>query len=447
MSEEPSIQYETAPDLGEAESQFLAEYIGDDVDIRKQLIARYQGYPYAKNRELDMATVLEVGLTQVDALSPSDPNTFDKLYGLSRIAFYVSAPDKYALVFKQLQYLREALDLALLKPDLAKEVEQHYATAEANFKSKAIELATISESGSQHRKQLLDAFEQDPTGEAVWEEAYRFAFQEEEQGESPFSELEGIPVSELIELSKKIRAIPDFRERYRLMAEPASNGKLWFDVLTGFSSPDVELGVENYLFGRLEKGGGRKFDKAVDLGCGTGRISEKLAKYSEQTVGLDASDALVAVAQERSGDKVHYQIGDVTELPFEDSSIDVITAIGLIGALDGQGEADFFQEVARVLKDGGMLIDGYWENNTQAALIKLSWKNTLADMIVDTVSGKTQVTHLNRYQRNNVLKHAGLATMSCHYSWIPNMTLMVYEKDRAKLAAQYRGYSYGADAS
>jgi len=124
-----------------------------------------------------------------------------------------------------------------------------------------------------------------------------------------------------------------------------------------------------------------------------------------------------------------------------------MTAVGIIGALDARQEAWFFGEASRVLKNGGMLIDGYWDNNAQAALIKLSWKNTLADMIVDTVSGKAQMNHLDRYQRNDVLRHAGLSTTMHEYSWIPNMFLVVYEKDRTKLAAQYSGYSRGADIS
>ncbi|MEX2006888.1 MAG: class I SAM-dependent methyltransferase [Candidatus Saccharimonadales bacterium] len=445
MTEEATSPLESTAQLGETEREFLDVFIGDDLGARKQLVARYRGYPYGKNRELDMPAVLETGLANIRLLELSDPQTFDKLFGLSAVAFYAGSPSKYAFVFKQLRGAKEVLNLEEADPNLVKELEHNYATAEANFKQKAIEFAASEESGSQHRVDLLKAFDENPANGTVWEEAYRLAVQEEQSGVNPFSELEGISVAELIELSKKIRNMPDFRERYRLMTGQALNGKLWFDVLTGFSSPDVEIGVENYLHGRIEKTGGRKFEVAADLGCGTGRVAERLAKYSKQTMGLDASDAMVAIAQQRSGNKIHYQVGDVTELPLEDSSVDAMTAVGIIGALDAQQESQFFGEVSRVLKEGGMLIDGYWENNAQAALIKLSWKNTLADMIVDTVSGKTQINHLNQYQRNDALKRAGLATMKCEYSWIPNMFLMVYEKDRAKLAAQYRGYSSGSD--
>ena len=309
----------------------------------------------------------------------------------------------------------------------------------------AIEYAANEDSGSFERESLLSEFARKPDGDSIWDKAYSMAQQEESEGENPYSEFDDIPVSELIELSKKVRATADFRERYQLMAEEAPNGKIWFDVLTGFSSPDVEVGIETYLTSRLENIPNRKFEVGVDLGCATGRVAEVLTKFCDRTVGLDASEALIEVAKQRSGDEVEYRVGDVTALQSADNSVDIITATGLIGALNAHQEVRLFEEASRVLKDGGMLIDGYWENNLQAALIKLSWKNTLADMIVDTVSGKYQAGHLNGHQRDDLRRHTGLARTKHKYSWIPQTSVVVYEKDKKKLAAQIRGYSRGLD--
>ena len=86
-----------------------------------------------------------------------------------------------------------------------------------------------------------------------------------------------------------------------------------------------------------------------------------------------------------------------------------------------------------------MFIGGYWENNAQAALIKLSWKNTLADMTVDIVSGKFDpVDRLNGYQMDDLANQCGLAHTKHKYSWIPETTVIVYEKDHHKLEAQLR---------
>jgi ubiquinone/menaquinone biosynthesis C-methylase UbiE len=311
----------------------------------------------------------------------------------------------------------------------------------------AITFAAQEESGSFERQNLLAEFADDPDNDTIWGKAYKLAQQEEAEGQNPYSEFKDISTDTLINLSKKVRVATDFRDRYRLMAEPAPNGRVWFDVLTGFSSPDIKKGIATFLERKLEETSEAKFALGIDLGTGTGSIAETLTDYCAFTVGIDASAELVEVARERSGDKVHYQVGDVTKLPFADSCADVMTAIGLTGALDANQQMSFFNEVAAVLKDGGILIDGYWGDNVQAALIKLSWKNTLADMIVDTVSGKYQIhERLNGHQMDDFLAELGLARTKYSYSWIPEMSLLVYEKDRQKLAAQRRGYSRGGEA-
>jgi SAM-dependent methyltransferase len=302
--------------------------------------------------------------------------------------------------------------------------------------------AASEESGSQHREDLLKDFAHDPQGEAVWQRAYDLAQQEEQAGEGLYSEFQEISTSDLINISEKVRSLHDFRDRYRAMTALAPNGRIWFEELTGFSSPDVECGVTTYLISGLGKIEAAKFDTGVDLGCGTGRVSEILAEYCEHTIGVDASEAMLDVARQRSGDKISYQDGEVSKLPLEDNSVDIITAIGVIGALDAQQEIGIFTEAARVLKDGGVLIDGYYGNTIQNALITLSWKNTLADMIVDTVSGKYEdKRRLNVYEEQDLKRSCGLATTNYRYGWIPEVTVIAYEKDAKKLSEQYRGYS------
>lgn len=327
-------------------------------------------------------------------------------------------------------------------PKIPAEGTDQDSAAAKKLREGAVEFATLEESGSWEREGLLDDFAENPTDDAIWEKAYALARTEEQKGESLYSEFKDIPANALIELSHRVRTLPDFRDRYRLMGEKSPNGRLWFDVLTGFSGPDIERALERLLQqGIGGKASGESFSVGADLGCGTGRITEILAEHCEQTIGIDASDALLEVAKERSKGKATYEMGDVTHLPFADSSIDILTAVGVIGALDAEQESLFFDEVSRVLKDGGMLVDGSFKNNSQDAIIKLSWKNALADMIVDTVSGKNQVEHLNPHKRQEVLRRNGLATYGYRFGEIQGVHLETYQKDPKKLAAQYAGYS------
>lgn len=314
-------------------------------------------------------------------------------------------------------------------------------THDKQFKETAILYAATEESGSHLREQLLSDFAHDPNDDTVWETAYAKAQHEEDEGGNEYSELKGISTAELIQLSKKVRAMSDFRDRYALMSEQSPNGELWYDALTGFSSPDLEVAMDTFLIRKVQESEKQALPVGVDLGCATGRIAEVLSRHCDKTVGIDASEELLRIADQRSGERIDYRVGDVSRLPFEGETVDVISAMGLVGSLEAYAQKAFFREASRVLKDGGILITGYWGDNAQSAVIKLSWKNTLADMIVDTVSGKHQVSsHLNGHQMDDLMRELGLARTKYEFSWIPETTLLVYEKDHAKLAAQRSGY-------
>lgn len=295
---------------------------------------------------------------------------------------------------------------------------------------------------SEKRKHLLEKYDQSPNNDGVWGEAYMRARQEEQAGLVEWSEFDDIPAQDLIEISKKVRALPNYQDRYRLMAEKAPNGKIWFDALTGFSSPEVEYGIDQHLSSTLKKRGQTSFEVGLDIGCGTGRVSEILALHCKKTTGLDISDALLAVAQARSKGGINYVRGDVTKLPFKDGEIDVITSLGLMGALNADQQTDLLTEISRVLKDGGMFVVGYNKpDNIQNTLIELSWKNTLADMITDVVSGRSQIArYLNGHEMDKLTGRLGLARSRYEYSWVKGADILTYNKDRKMLAQERSGY-------
>ena len=89
----------------------------------------------------------------------------------------------------------------------------------------------------------------------------------------------------------------------------------------------------------------------LDLACGSGAVSRELAATDRTVIGIDRSQAELALAAERGpGPWVR---GDIRQLPFADGSVDAVTAsLGLVVVPElGQVLA----EVARVLKPGGVL--------------------------------------------------------------------------------------------
>lgn len=100
----------------------------------------------------------------------------------------------------------------------------------------------------------------------------------------------------------------------------------------------------------------REGDQVIDVGCGPGNYTRHLAlaSVSGLTVGLDASEAMVAAAAERGGgDNLAYIRGDACALPFEDESFDVASCIGVIHLTERPFEA--LGEMVRVLAPGGRL--------------------------------------------------------------------------------------------
>ncbi len=60
-------------------------------------------------------------------------------------------------------------------------------------------------------------------------------------------------------------------------------------------------------------------EDAIDAGCGSGRVAEQLlARLSQGSLlAVDASEAMVAKARERMGDRASYLVADLSELQVE----------------------------------------------------------------------------------------------------------------------------------
>jgi SAM-dependent methyltransferase len=100
----------------------------------------------------------------------------------------------------------------------------------------------------------------------------------------------------------------------------------------------------------------REGDQVIDVGCGPGNYTRPLALASASglTIGLDASEAMVAAAAERGGgENLAYIRGDACALPFGDESFDVACSVGVIHLIERPFAA--LDEMVRVLAPGGRL--------------------------------------------------------------------------------------------
>lgn len=90
----------------------------------------------------------------------------------------------------------------------------------------------------------------------------------------------------------------------------------------------------------------------LDIGCGEGRLSRRLASEGHRVIGLDASPSLISAA--RSADPTIDVIrADAAALPLADACADLAIAFMSLQDVDAMPAA--VRETARVLRRGGRL--------------------------------------------------------------------------------------------
>ena len=115
----------------------------------------------------------------------------------------------------------------------------------------------------------------------------------------------------------------------------------------------------------------------LDVGCGGGQTLQRLLGRSKGAIvyGLDISDESVAKARkvnaELLGTQVFVQKGSATELPYANSTFDLVTAVETVYFWPELPHC--FEEVKRVLKPGGLF----------AIIIEVSSADSVWTRVVD----------------------------------------------------------------
>lgn len=110
-----------------------------------------------------------------------------------------------------------------------------------------------------------------------------------------------------------------------------------------------------------------KGDIVLDLGCGNGQNSIKVAKLVKRVTGVDIDESLLALARASTYAKnIKFEKADLEKkLPFKNSSFGKILFLDVLEHLDKRNQA--LGEVRRILAPGGLLFLGVPNSQT-------SWK-------------------------------------------------------------------------
>lgn len=125
--------------------------------------------------------------------------------------------------------------------------------------------------------------------------------------------------------------------------------KDWIEMIEG------ERGQirEQDLYPKLNRwAGSRAFENILDIGCGQGICSQKIALNQGSYTGIDSSELLIKRACELyESPNTKFLVADALDLPFEDEAFDAVFSISVIHLVEDIDEVIY--ELSRVLKPKG----------------------------------------------------------------------------------------------
>lgn len=99
---------------------------------------------------------------------------------------------------------------------------------------------------------------------------------------------------------------------------------------------------------------GHEIRHVLDLGCGTGRYTARLADwFGADVVGVEPSDAMLAVAHQKSASRISFLKGAAEGIPLPDASVDMVFMSMVFHHIGDKAQAAF--ECQRVLRHRGLL--------------------------------------------------------------------------------------------
>jgi len=140
------------------------------------------------------------------------------------------------------------------------------------------------------------------------------------------------------------------------MGTASVNGELWGTRARDWAELQEGQLRDAYVavLDRLAVGHGMSL---LDVGCGSGMAVQMAAACGATVAGMDASEALLAIARERTpgGD---FRVGEIEDLPFADGSFDVVTGFNSFQYAADVGRA--LREAHRVVRQTGAVVMLTW---------------------------------------------------------------------------------------
>lgn len=124
----------------------------------------------------------------------------------------------------------------------------------------------------------------------------------------------------------------------------------------------------------LQFAGVQRLSTVLDVGCGTGALSQAIRELNPQTqvVGIDPSPHYVSYAQEScASPQCSFQIADARQLPFSDHGFGAALSLLVFNFVPDPGKA--LSELRRVVCLGGVVAAAVWEYAGGMEMLRVFW--------------------------------------------------------------------------
>lgn len=104
-----------------------------------------------------------------------------------------------------------------------------------------------------------------------------------------------------------------------------------------------------------------RWGRALDFGCGAGRLTQALAERFDEVDGVDIAPSMLALAEQhnRHGARCRYHLNARDDLAlFGDASFDLACSLLVLQHLENRYARGYLAELLRVLRPGGVLVAG-----------------------------------------------------------------------------------------
>jgi len=153
---------------------------------------------------------------------------------------------------------------------------------------------------------------------------------------------------------------------YGVLSHPDKRGGKW-DLEEFLATGQAE--IKERLDWAQQQGAQIKFGRALDFGCGVGRLTQALASRFEKAVGVDVSPTMIQKAQSinRQGEHCEYRLNEAPDLAlFGVAGFDFVYSNIVLQHLPVELALKYVAEFARLLKPGATALFFYPERGQDA---------------------------------------------------------------------------------